>query len=57
MRTEALVVCLQRLWLLLLDIMISHWKQNRVSLAIKRMGDFMMLLLQRRVWRLSSHTS
>jgi len=30
-------------------IMISLWKQNRVSLAIKRMGDFMMLLLRRKL--------
>jgi len=30
-------------------IMISLWKQNRVSLAIKRMGDFMMILLRRKL--------
>ena len=30
-------------------IMISLWKQNRVSLTIKRMGDFMMLLLRRKL--------
>lgn len=58
LRTVALAVWLQWLrLLLLLDIMISHWKQNCVALAIKWMGNFMMLMLRRRVWRLHSHTS
>lgn len=53
----ALAVCLQLLWLLMVDIMLCRRKQNCVALAIKRRHDFMMLLLRWRVWRLHNQTS